>query len=112
MYWNGTTWFDINNGTLSTGSDVQQLVFVPLTSSSPVRSSNSLIESDRMLFVSGALTINSTTISSALFDGSSWYPYLIAQTAKGGTGVVSQLFYSVMNFDLSAARLFFPSSVL
>jgi hypothetical protein len=110
MYYNGTTWFDINNNTLATGSDVQQLVFVPISSSSPIRSSsNSLIESDRMLLVSGDLIINSTRVSSALFDGTTWYPYLVAQTATGTPGVISSLFYSVMNFNLSAARASFIS---
>lgn len=83
---------------------MQQLAFVPLQNT---HDGNSIIESDRMLLVSGALTINSTSVSSALYDGSTWYPYLVAQTASGGAGVVSNFFYSVQNFTLSGAREFF-----
>lgn len=59
-----------------------------------------------MLLVSGALTINSTSVSSALFDGESWHPYLISTSNSGGGGVIAQLFYSVANFQLSPGRAF------
>ncbi|KAK4057194.1 hypothetical protein OIO90_001689 [Microbotryomycetes sp. JL221] len=101
MYWNGTTWTDINNGTLAQGSGVQQLVFVPMSTS---HASNDVIESNRMLMVSGDLNINSTSVSSALYDGSAWYPYLVSTAATGSAGVVSQFFFSVTNFNLAAAR--------
>ncbi|KAK4051361.1 hypothetical protein OIV83_002845 [Microbotryomycetes sp. JL201] len=100
MYWNGTTWSDINNGILSAGSVVQQLVFVPMSSS---HASNDVIESNRMLMVSGDLLINSTSVSSALYDGKSWYPYLVSTTKAGSAGVISQFFSSVTNFNLASA---------
>ncbi|KPV77610.1 uncharacterized protein RHOBADRAFT_51443 [Rhodotorula graminis WP1] len=101
-FWNGTTWADANgNATLGTGSGVQQLAFVPLSNS---HDSNGVIESNRMLLVSGDLTINDTAVSSALYDGASWYPYLVATSATGSAGVVSQLFYSVSNFSLGGAH--------
>lgn len=53
--------------------------------------------------VSGDLNINSSTISSALFDGTSWYPYLVASSTSG-TGVISQFFYSVTDFTLAGKR--------
>lgn len=103
-YWNGTTWSDINNGTLQSGSGIEQLLFVPLLSD---HSSNSIIESNRMLLVSGDLNINDTSISSALFDGHSWYPYLISTSNSGTGGVISQFFYSIANFQLSPGREFY-----
>ena len=100
LYWNGTEWQDVNNSTLGAGSGVQQLVFVPLAKD---HDSNGVLESNRMLLVSGNLQINATSVSSALFDGASWYPFLVATAASGSAGAVSQLFYSITNFSLSAA---------
>ncbi|GAA5854870.1 hypothetical protein JCM9279_005545 [Rhodotorula babjevae] len=101
-FWNGTSWSDAQgNATFGTGSGVQQLAFVPLSNS---HDSNGVIESNRMLLVSGDLTINDTAVSSALYDGASWYPYLVATSATGSAGVVSQLFYSVSNFSLGGAH--------
>ena len=109
-YWNGTTWSDISNNTLQAGSGVEQLVFLPTLSD---HAETPIIESNRMLLVSGALRINGTDYASALYDGASWYPYLRAATATGGAGVVSRLVYSKTNFNLSSRRqsLRFSSSV-
>lgn len=66
-----------------------------------------------MLLVSGDLNINSTSVSSALFDGESWHPYLISTSNSGKGGVIAQLFYSVANFQLSPGRTFsFSVSIL
>ena len=104
-YWNGSTWSDINNGTLQAGSGVEQLVFLPTLSD---HSANSIVESNRMLLVSGALRINGSYYASALYDGATWSPYLRAATAAGGAGVVSRLVYSMTNFNLSSRRTFLP----
>lgn len=101
MLWNGSSWTSINSGGLEAGSGVQQLVFVPLASD---HSANSVIETDRMLLVAGDLTINSTSMSTALFDGKTWYPYLLATSALGSAGVVSQFFYENTSFNLASAR--------
>ncbi|GAA5919969.1 hypothetical protein JCM1841_004401 [Sporobolomyces salmonicolor] len=101
-YWNGTAWADLNsNGTLASGSGVQQLAFVPLQSD---HSSNDVVESNRMLLVSGDLNINDTSVSTALYDGENWYPYLVATSATGSAGVIAQLFYSVTDFSLSSGH--------
>lgn len=100
-YWDGKTWTDLNNNTLATGSGVQQLAFVPLQSD---HESNDIIEKNRMLLVSGALSINDTSLSAALYDGQDWYPYLISTSATGSAGVISQLFYSSTSFSLSGGR--------
>ncbi|GAA6002971.1 hypothetical protein JCM10207_001925 [Rhodosporidiobolus poonsookiae] len=97
-YWNGSTWSDVNNNTLETGSGVQSLAFVPLQSN---HAKNDVLESNRMLMVSGDLTINDTSVASALYDGQTWYPYLLATSSTGSAGIVSQLFYSITDFSLS-----------
>ncbi|GAA5926124.1 hypothetical protein JCM10213_007377 [Rhodosporidiobolus nylandii] len=109
LYWNGTAWSDVNNNTLASGSGVQSLAFVPLQSSHP---SNDVIESNRMLLVSGALTINDTDVAAALYDGESWYPYLLATGATGSAGIVSQLFSSVTDFSLSGKHHLSPGLVI
>ncbi|KAM0748462.1 hypothetical protein T439DRAFT_303994 [Meredithblackwellia eburnea MCA 4105] len=98
QYWNGTTWSSLNSNGLQSASGVQQLVFVPLTAT---HASNDIIEKDRMLMVSGDLTINSTAMSTALFDGQNWYPYLVSTSSTGGSGAVSQFFYSITSFTLA-----------
>ncbi|GAA5934785.1 Rax2p [Sporobolomyces koalae] len=100
-YWNGSVWSDVNNNTLASGSGVQQLAFVPLRSD---HDANDIIEKNRMLLVSGDLSINDTSLSAALFDGQDWYPYLVSMSATGTPGVISQLFYSSTNFSLSGGH--------
>lgn len=101
LYYNGTAWTDLNNGTLASGTVVQQLVFVPISSRHP---SNDIMETNRMLLVSGDLRVKGTNASAALFDGAAWYPYLVSTSSTGSPGVISQLFYSVTNFNLSNLR--------
>lgn len=100
-FWNGSIWSDFNSGVIEHGSGVQQLVFVPTLSQHPT---NSMVESDRVLLVSGSLKINETSYASALYDGENWFPYLVASTETGSAGVVSSLFYSISNFNLSGRR--------
>ncbi len=100
-YWNSSAWADVNSNGLEQGSEVTQLVFVPVKDN---HASNEVIESDRMLLVSGDLTINSTAMSAALFDGASWYPYLIATAASGAAGSIANFYYSDTNFNLSASH--------
>ncbi|KDE04470.1 hypothetical protein MVLG_05118 [Microbotryum lychnidis-dioicae p1A1 Lamole] len=104
-YYNGQTWTDINNGAISASSSgesgIQQLVFLPLSQG---HSANSIVESNRMLLVSGAMSINNTLIASALYDGAKWYPYLLATASTGGGGSIAQLFYSLTSFSLGMAH--------
>ncbi|SCV69677.1 BQ2448_1071 [Microbotryum intermedium] len=104
-YYNGQTWTDINNGTISAPtsgqSGIQQLVFLPL---SQARSANSIVESNRLLLVSGSMSINNTVVASALYDGAKWYPYLLATATTGAGGSIAQLFYSLTSFSLAMAH--------
>ncbi|GAA6032659.1 hypothetical protein JCM8097_004866 [Rhodosporidiobolus ruineniae] len=109
-FWNGTAWSAINaNSTLASGSGIQSLAFVPLQSN---HDANDIIESNRMLMVSGDLTINDTLVASALFDGETWYPYLVATSTTGSAGIISQLFYSITDFSLSGRSHLSPGIVI
>ncbi|KAH8928670.1 hypothetical protein BT69DRAFT_1236844 [Atractiella rhizophila] len=105
--WNGSAWSDVNKGILQTGTGVEQLRFVPLSSASAKTQSkvakeegSTAVQSDRMLVVSGALTMNDTSVSTALFDGLVFYPYLTAVASGGAAGVVNGLMFSASKFKL------------
>jgi hypothetical protein len=69
---------------------------------------NGVIEPDRMLLVSGALEDSSFGIaSSALFDGSTFIPYIMSSSSSGAPGLVSSLFYSVANFSFTQHSQFY-----
>ncbi|KAK8858611.1 hypothetical protein IAR55_002840 [Kwoniella newhampshirensis] len=98
--WNGVTWSSSpQNDSLQTGSTVQQLVFVPMSDEHTPHGS---IENDRMLMVSGDLYLeDSGNVTSALYDGANWYPYLVATSSTGGLGAASSLFWSESSFSFS-----------
>ncbi|KAG8906921.1 hypothetical protein FRB99_005695 [Tulasnella sp. 403] len=98
IHWNGQAW--TQQQTSWTGSTtISELKFVPLQDQ---HSSNSLIESDRMLFICGSIDSSSQGVmSSALFDGQSFYPYLVTSNADGSPGMISALFSSLSSFSFS-----------
>ena len=97
-HFDGSTWSQVaapasETTALSTsGSTIKQLALVPLTSEQP---SSALFSSgDRGLLVSGQLSLNNFgQASSAIFDGSSWYPYLLSATLSGSAGTANSIFY-------------------
>nr|KIR89308.1 hypothetical protein I308_00313 [Cryptococcus tetragattii IND107] len=94
--WNGNAW-TVQNETLQSGSLVQQLAFVPMSSEHTAMGS---IEKDRMLMVSGNLYLDQMgNATSALYDGVNWYPYLVGTSAAGGVGAGSSLFWSDSEFS-------------
>lgn len=87
----------MQNETLQSGSLVQQLAFVPMSSEHTAMGS---IEKDRMLMVSGNLYLDQMgNATSALYDGVNWYPYLVGTSAAGGIGAGSSLFWSDPEFS-------------
>ncbi|WVW84622.1 hypothetical protein I302_106656 [Kwoniella bestiolae CBS 10118] len=96
--WNGATWTaQSESNPLAPGSLVSQLAFVPMKSEHEPQGS---IESDRMLMVSGDLYLqNSGNVTSALYDGSTFYPYLVGTSSNGGLGAGSALFWSESDFS-------------
>nr|XP_019004277.1 uncharacterized protein I203_03436 [Kwoniella mangroviensis CBS 8507]OCF67738.1 hypothetical protein I203_03436 [Kwoniella mangroviensis CBS 8507] len=94
--WNGATW-TAQSESLAPGSLVSQLAFVPMKSEHEPQGS---IESDRMLMVSGDLYLdNSGNVTSALYDGSTFYPYLVGTSSSGDLGSGSSLFWSESDFS-------------
>ena len=94
--WNGQTWTSLNQSLLS-GSVIEQLAFVPMSSQHTAVGS---IENDRMLLVSGRLYLESTdNVTSALYDGAQWYPYLVGSSSTGDLAFSSQLFWSTSSFS-------------
>lgn len=67
--------------------------------------SNGLIQSDRMLLLSGALASSSFgDVSSVLFDGQSFIPYIVSASASGSPGAVSGLIHSFNSFSFARRR--------
>ncbi|KAG1896704.1 cortical protein marker for cell polarity-domain-containing protein [Suillus fuscotomentosus] len=96
MFWDGVSWNSVGSSLQGT-TNISQLLMVPLLDT---HSANSIIESDRMLMISGALSDSSFgSASSVLFDGSSFIPYMATVTAQGALGSISSLFYSLANFS-------------
>jgi hypothetical protein len=77
---------------------VAQLTMVPLQDTHSV---NGVIEPDRMLMVSGSLASSFGNVSTALFDGQTFIPYIATSSSAGAPGTVSSLFHSFASFDFS-----------
>lgn len=99
--WDGSSWTE-QNSTLLPGSLVQQLAFVPLSSEHSVQGP---IERDRMLMISGELYLDDVgNVTSALYDGTNWHPYLVGTSSTGTLASGSALFWSESTFDFSIAH--------
>ncbi|KAG8731577.1 hypothetical protein FRC11_003554 [Ceratobasidium sp. 423] len=107
-HWNGQQWSTLSTN-LSSATEVTQLAMVPL---SDTHASNSVLEDNRVLLMSGSLASNSFgSVSTALFDGATMYPYISTISTSGSAGFVSGLFYSISNFSFEA-RKFLPRGVV
>ncbi|KAJ7132890.1 cortical protein marker for cell polarity-domain-containing protein [Mycena crocata] len=97
-FWNGVSWTALGS-TLESNSTVAQLTMVPLQDT---HTANGIIQPDRMLMISGSLADSSFgNASSALFDGQSFFPYIVSTASTGSTGAVSSLFHSFSNFSFT-----------
>ena len=64
-----------------------------------------VIQNDRALMISGALRSASLgSVSTALYDGQTFYPYLSTTASDGSPGIVSSLFHSFKSFSFSQRR--------
>ncbi|KAJ7045370.1 cortical protein marker for cell polarity-domain-containing protein [Mycena alexandri] len=97
-FWNGATWTALSS-TLESNTTVSQLTMVPLQDT---HAATSIIQSDRMLMISGSLADSSFgNASSALFDGQSFFPYIVSTSSTGSPGTVSSLFRSFSTFSFT-----------
>lgn len=101
-FWNGLSWSTLGSA-FQGQTTVAQLVMVPLQTT---HSANGVIESDRMLMVSGSLAVSSFgNASTALFDGQSFIPYFVSTSPSGLSGAVLSLFHSFASFSFSHRRV-------
>ncbi|RUS16566.1 cortical protein marker for cell polarity-domain-containing protein, partial [Endogone sp. FLAS-F59071] len=79
---------------LGPSSTITQLFVVPATALNATDYNSNIVEKGAMLMVVGLLDIYGVgNVSAALFDGVSWYPYLVATGADGGPGVINSIFF-------------------
>ncbi|BEI83040.1 hypothetical protein CcaverHIS002_0309080 [Cutaneotrichosporon cavernicola] len=99
QHWNGGAWTEQNSSLLMDGTSIENLAFVPLSKEHTARGS---IENNRMLMATGNVFLaGQGNVSSALYDGSQWYPYLVGSSPTGDMGTGSSLFWSESNFSFS-----------
>lgn len=99
--WDGHAWTEQNSSALLPGTVINHLAFVPL-SPGHTHEARGSIEGNRLLMATGQVHLAQTgNVSSALFDGASWTPYMVGSTAGGTLGAASGLFYSIRNFDFN-----------
>lgn len=108
--WDGTSWNDISttkggsSGTALIASDsvVQHLLVVPSLDDTD---SNTFSSENRILLAAGQLQLDSIgSFSTAIFDGTSWYPHLLTTTATGAAGSIASFFYPANSIDFSRHR--------
>lgn len=100
--WDGHSWSNQNSSALLDGTVIQNLAFVPVKQA---HAAAGAIENNRMLMASGDVFLaNTGNVSSALFDGASWHPYLVGSTAAGTLGAASSLFWSHSSIDFSLVK--------
>lgn len=98
--WDGTSYEPLQSAELTSDTGIAQLTFVPINKA---HKSNSILENNRLLVVSGALKMRSYgNVSSAFFDGQSWTPFLITTGSSGSPGIVR-------TFSRSTEVLKFPN---
>lgn len=100
--WDGSSWSEQNSSALLPGTNINNLAFVPL-SEGHKHEARGAIEDNRLLMATGQVHLAQTgNVSSALFDGAKWIPYMVGSTAAGTLGAASGLFYSdrFFNFEV------------
>ena len=99
-HWDGVQWTTLDVS-LGSASNITQLEFVPLSEEHDVQG---IIQTNRMLWLSGTFSGNTGNFSSALYDGRNLHPYLLTSTASGDPGVVSSFFHSYSTFSFDIRR--------
>lgn len=97
-HWDGAQWTTLDVS-LGSASNITQLEFVPLSEEHNVQG---IIQTNRMLWLSGSFSGNGGGFSSALYDGQTLHPYLLTSTASGDPGAIASFFhsYSTFSFDI------------
>ncbi|KAF7376020.1 SH3 domain-containing protein [Mycena sanguinolenta] len=82
-FWNGISWTALSS-TLESNTTVAQLTMVPLQDTHAANTDPSF-----------------GNASSALFDGQSFFPYIVSTSSTGSSGTVSSLFRSLATFSFT-----------
>lgn len=76
---------------LGTGSNISQLLLVPISSSSEERYPSG---TQNMLLAVGNLNISGFgNASAALYNGNAWYPYLLTTQINGQPGTINRVIH-------------------
>ncbi|CAG8497063.1 2397_t:CDS:2 [Ambispora gerdemannii] len=90
--WDGKKFIEIGNNKLKSNSIVKQLQIVPMKTK---HDDNEILKASRMLLVSGSLSLEDYgNVSTALYDGAEFYPYLYTSKTGGLPGIVLSIFFS------------------
>jgi len=86
--YDGTNWTSVSG--LGTGSSIRG---IQIMSASSNHDPSPLVDSDQVLLITGALNIpNFGNASAAIFNGTTFQPFLLSNTAANGQGSVSRIF--------------------
>lgn len=87
---NGETYTSLTSN-LGPGTNISQLLLVPISGSSEQRYPSG---TQNMLLAVGNLNINTFGNSSAaLYDGTTWHPYLLTTQYNGQSGIINKVIH-------------------
>lgn len=110
LRWNGSEWSPVAGQTGAPGqgslevanSNIHQVFMAPTLSETD---SSYFSASNRVLMVTGQLNLASSgQASTAIFDGFSWYPYILSTTSSGAAGTVAGFFYPASMIQFGRRR--------
>jgi hypothetical protein len=100
MNYDGTNWNAVDG--MGAGTTILGLQMLPLTTD---HASSSLIATGETLMVTGALTLPGFgNASAALFNGSSFEPFILTTSSSNSGGSLSQIFSQEQNFFSSEGK--------
>lgn len=92
--YDGDMFTDISNDMFEGTGKIQRLQFLPVQEGED-RDDDSLIEDDRILYITGDINLSGIgSVSSAMYDGSNWYPHLQTFGSDGNKGSLSSVMFS------------------
>ncbi|KAI8329444.1 cortical protein marker for cell polarity-domain-containing protein [Chlamydoabsidia padenii] len=98
--WNGQQ-FSSPNQELGPGSTIQQLSVLPTVTNT---TSNLSGNTKAVLLATGFLNLGQQNVSAALYNGTTWIPYLVASTADGTPGLFSRVFFKSYSMSVHNRR--------
>ncbi|KAF5326160.1 hypothetical protein D9611_000155 [Ephemerocybe angulata] len=100
-HWDGQKWTHLDSSLVG-DTAISHLAMVPLQED---HAAQGAIQKDRMLLVSGSLVDSKYgNVSSALYDGQTIIPYIVASSSTGSSGSVSSLFRSFATFSFQRRK--------